>query len=235
VHDREIGAVASALPPEEAAKFLIHLANLQGGPDNITALVIKIRGESSPSIDRSGVSDPWRGPPVHLQFLGVLKALPWALLAMALAILLGGFAVYLSATEKPGDFIAFVFAGLLLFGGLIGMMLQNLHERNAPPESMETRKLHVYRQIPCPIDQELLDRLGQAMTSLLQRVRDHQWEFDEATYRGHVERGQEHKDKKAWLDAFREHCRAMMILMEAIQQHRGKEEAFRPLWDKARG
>src|SRR5262249_61253378 len=39
VSDREIGAVVSALPPGEACRFLVQLANLQGGPDNITAVV----------------------------------------------------------------------------------------------------------------------------------------------------------------------------------------------------
>ena len=34
VPDSEIGAVASMLPPEEACRFLVDLANLRGGPDN---------------------------------------------------------------------------------------------------------------------------------------------------------------------------------------------------------
>ncbi len=40
--DPEMGAVATALPPEEACRFLVDLANLRGGPDNITALVVRI-------------------------------------------------------------------------------------------------------------------------------------------------------------------------------------------------
>ncbi|HEX3313989.1 MAG TPA: protein phosphatase 2C domain-containing protein, partial [Gemmataceae bacterium] len=63
VHDREIGAVASALPPDEAARFLIHLANLQGGPDNITALVVRIKGESHSSVDGVAPANVWKGPP----------------------------------------------------------------------------------------------------------------------------------------------------------------------------
>lgn len=39
--DREIGAVVSALPPAEACRLLIDLANLHGGPDNITAIVVR--------------------------------------------------------------------------------------------------------------------------------------------------------------------------------------------------
>ena len=32
------------LPPAEAAQVLIDLANLRGGPDNITVLIIRITG-----------------------------------------------------------------------------------------------------------------------------------------------------------------------------------------------
>src|ERR1041385_8124152 len=42
VNDRVIGAVVTALPPEEAVRFLVHMANLQGGPDNTTVIVVRV-------------------------------------------------------------------------------------------------------------------------------------------------------------------------------------------------
>src|SRR5262249_43535745 len=45
VHDRVIGAVVTALPPAEAVRFLVHMANLQGGPDNTTVIVVRVGGE----------------------------------------------------------------------------------------------------------------------------------------------------------------------------------------------
>lgn len=45
VEDELIGAVLEATPPEDAAQTLIDLANLRGGPDNISVIVIRI-GES---------------------------------------------------------------------------------------------------------------------------------------------------------------------------------------------
>ena len=41
VSDREIGAVVSALSPKDACRFLVDLANLRGGPDNITVLIVR--------------------------------------------------------------------------------------------------------------------------------------------------------------------------------------------------
>ncbi len=42
VDDPELGTIMGCLPPHEAVKALIDLANLRGGPDNITVLIAKI-------------------------------------------------------------------------------------------------------------------------------------------------------------------------------------------------
>jgi protein phosphatase len=42
VEDDELGAIIGSLPPDEAAKALVHLVNLRGGPDNITVLIARV-------------------------------------------------------------------------------------------------------------------------------------------------------------------------------------------------
>jgi protein phosphatase len=42
VTDREIGALASQFHPEDACRYLVHLANLRGGQDNITVVIVRI-------------------------------------------------------------------------------------------------------------------------------------------------------------------------------------------------
>src|SRR5262249_36699682 len=44
VSDTEMGAAASVLPPAEACRFLIDLANMRGGPDNITVVIARLGG-----------------------------------------------------------------------------------------------------------------------------------------------------------------------------------------------
>ena len=44
VKDEEIGVILGVLPPGEAAQVLIDLANLRGGPDNITVIVVRATG-----------------------------------------------------------------------------------------------------------------------------------------------------------------------------------------------
>jgi serine/threonine protein phosphatase PrpC len=231
VHDREIGAVATALPPDEAARFLIHLANLQGGPDNITALVIKVRGDSHPSMD-GAVPHRWKGPPLHRRLWDLCKGWPWAFIALVLGIVLAGLALVLSTTDAGGDVVTFVFAGIFLFAGLAGLMITSFRERKSAPAPEEPRKLHIYRNIPCAIDEGLVDRLDAAITSLQQHIAANGWSYDEPRFRQHFELADENRKKGAWSDAFAERCRAMMALMETLEQHRNKEESFRPLWDR---
>jgi serine/threonine protein phosphatase PrpC len=49
VEDREIAAILKEHPPEEAAQFLVGLANERGGNDNITVLIVSDR-EATPTV-----------------------------------------------------------------------------------------------------------------------------------------------------------------------------------------
>jgi protein phosphatase len=48
VKDEEIGLILGCLPPAEAVHALIELACLRGGPDNITAIVVRVLGPQVP-------------------------------------------------------------------------------------------------------------------------------------------------------------------------------------------
>ena len=52
-----IGMVLVSLPPEEAAQTLVDLANLLGGPDNITAIVAEVGNANGAREKRNGAAD----------------------------------------------------------------------------------------------------------------------------------------------------------------------------------
>lgn len=89
VEDEEIGPILATLPPAEAAQALTDLANLRGGHDNITAVVVRVIG---PALTTSSL----KAQPHHGQrdeSWGPLDAFPWiiasvsALTALAMAVL----------------------------------------------------------------------------------------------------------------------------------------------------
>lgn len=89
VKDEEIGAILSCLAPEEAAQSLIDLANLRGGPDNITVIVVRVTddryaaggaGASTESAARRSRSSP---PPAAFMIALLVTAALAAVLAAA--------------------------------------------------------------------------------------------------------------------------------------------------------
>jgi len=44
VKDEELGPILASLGPDEAARVLVDLANLRGGPDNITVIIVNVTG-----------------------------------------------------------------------------------------------------------------------------------------------------------------------------------------------
>jgi protein phosphatase len=43
--DEELGQILASLEPEEAAETMVNLANLRGGPDNITLIIVRVTGQ----------------------------------------------------------------------------------------------------------------------------------------------------------------------------------------------
>jgi protein phosphatase len=237
VTDREIGAVVSALPPVEACRFLVHLANMQGGPDNITLIVVRVGGEvpANATDSNSDVVFPsvdMPGPPLSTRLRGVFRQLPWSFFLLFLGIILATAAMYLTAYQIPGGFPVFIVAGMSLFGGLIGLVMQSLRE-NRPPENPDVpRPLQVYRQAACTVDDALLQKLIVGTANLEESIKAKNWQIDAETYQMHLKHAQEHLLNGRIRDAFREQCRAMMVLMQTVAEQRGHGESFRPLWDR---
>jgi len=236
VHDREMGAAASALPPGEACRFLISLANLQGGPDNITAVVVRMakgggnRGSANGQASSSGLTT--RQQPVSLS--PFLKRF-WMFVPLVLGIVLAMLAIVLTYHELPGKIPTFLAAAVTLVVGMAGLLVQSLNEKKKPQEDAWVPRTKVYRQTSCEIDRAAVDKVMQAVTDLEGRIVEKSWSADWNSCRELRQQADRHVKNDRLADAFRATCRALMILMDAVQQQRGKEESFRPLWDKHAG
>lgn len=96
VTDYEIGAIATEYPPAEACEGLIDLANERGGPDNITAIVVRVGGAGAPAATgakaasaRPAAGEPKRGLPPNLGLLGGAAVVMTLLVVAVGAMLLG--------------------------------------------------------------------------------------------------------------------------------------------------
>jgi protein phosphatase len=109
--DDEIGAVLATLSPQEAVRVLVDMANLRGGPDNITAIVVRVEAIGPEETDASTISAPAapNAPSAHpawwvLVAGGVLAALVLAAmqyyLAALIAALVGGVAAIAALAQN---------------------------------------------------------------------------------------------------------------------------------------
>ena len=113
VSDAEVGAISSSLNAEDAAQFLVDLANLRGGSDNITVVVLEVLSDqlatSGPTVERpKRAAESSTHPAWWLTMgLGILLAVlslgvqQWILAgcAIAAALLAGLGAVYQRLTR----------------------------------------------------------------------------------------------------------------------------------------
>jgi hypothetical protein len=88
-------------------------------------------------------------------------------------------------------------------------------------------------QAPCKVDRGLLDKLSKAAMALKQRAVEKQWDPDLTTFQRHQELGEKLIADNDVSGAFREYCRAMRVLTEAMQRQQNKQEVFQPVWDKS--
>ena len=116
VKDEEIGMIAGSMPPAEAVRALVNLANLRGGPDNITVIIAKAVGQvwSQASDDmphpRAGLrpvnSMVWIAMGVTvlagLGLLALQNFIPAALCLVATAVLGVGALIYRQGGENKG-------------------------------------------------------------------------------------------------------------------------------------
>jgi protein phosphatase len=254
VSDEEMGAIATALSPEEACRFLVHLANLRGGPDNITVLIVRmgdpheIQNSQSETGNKNKVasgqwSDYW---PSHWQ-LGTghyfgLRRVSWTIVLLIVGLILAAGAVNLASdaighgasSKMAASVILFVLAIGALSAGSMGLILHYYRHKRVPPDDGQASGLHVYREADCQVDQPLLDRLIEAEKTLAQEIRDNNWEVDWDANTQHRQLGEQAVREKNLPVAFREYCRALLPLTDTMERYRNKEEIFQPLWDKVK-
>lgn len=238
VNDREIGSVISVLPPAEAAQFLVHMANLQGGPDNTTVIVVRVGGEPAldggdsqtdvvfPSGDHAEPTVPRFGLLMYY-----LSRIPWGLILIGSGILLAIVAIVLIVMNNmDGATVAFIFAAVSLLGGTLAMLVQGFRETRITDPPPEERPLRVYRQTPCPADAAMYDKLVQSAKTLEDMIKGRNWEYDARAYHERLKQATQHFKHQKMREAFREQCRAMLVLMEAVHRYRGRNEDFNPIW-----
>lgn len=230
----EIGAVVSAFPPDDAARFLIELANLRGGPDNITCLIARVPGVRGGSgltaLVRAGRLTRWEE-----------RGLPWPLPALGLGLLVGVGAVGLKAAGADSTVAALGLgvAAALIVAGFVG--LARLARRSTAtgnpdrPAGGDPSQPNLYRDYSFALDEVMFGRFADLETSLRDVLTGKELKVDWAGYKKLAEEAASRAKVGDWPAAFRSRCLALQTLAVPFNKVRHKPESFQPDWLKAAG
>jgi serine/threonine protein phosphatase PrpC len=236
VSDAEMGAIAASLPPAEACRVLVDLANLRGGPDNITVLIVRVNEQAPKKKPPARESRPW-----YLR-------IPWPVWFLLVGVLLAGEAAYLvhfSRLEQEGENPAhqspimksvgrgsFVLSALAILTGVAGLALHVVREKKRVAAEPVYAPPRIYRQASSVLDRPALDKFLGTLGSCGQQIREKPWEIDWAAYDNYSATAEHLLSQGKLADSLREYCRALRLLAEAVQRQRPKGQAFQPLWGK---
>jgi protein phosphatase len=221
VSEAEIGAIASVFSPTEACQQFIDLANLRGGPDNITVTVVKISAKSRKPSQYAPDNRPWH------------RRIPWPLSSLLFGLLLVGEAFYLFYNSlRWVSIVAFLVAALAIFVGLVGLAIIFAEERKRLASQPHFSPPHIYRHASCRVDRPFVEQFAQTLSHLRQQISEKPWEIDWGEYQQIEDSARQMLGEDQVEAAFREYCRAVRFLSGAVQGQRPKGEVFIPLWQR---
>ncbi len=223
VNDQEIGMIARHLPPPEASRLLVHLANLRGGSDNITVIIVRVgeipEGLVPPPVvaeaeaeEPGGLSwwwlaDFWGIASVYVLAvcLMILRNWPMGLFALSAAVLATG-------------------ASLLYW----------LRQRQLPPwrgASPQSSSKGPYRQAATVLAPQFLSHLAAIEAELQRTGHEEGWDIDWARHHSASRDAQSFLSHNRLGDALAEYGRALDVLMTGVQLHR-KYRQHQARWGK---
>jgi PPM family protein phosphatase len=213
VKDQELGTILGCLPPQEAVRALVDLANLRGGPDNITVVVARVTG---PPLDqRSGgapiaASERPRGSSI----------LPW---------LWAGFGVFLAATFALAAMrrtVEAVASGIIAAAAAAAIAVKKYRRAVAPSARPETQRLGrgPHTSFICTADGAFVDQLAKLSEQLRTAATDEDWYVDWSRFNALDSQAHAAAEERNYPKAVREYCHAIGFIMEELRSQKSKEK-----------
>lgn len=225
----EIGAVTAMFGPDEACQHLVSLANIRGGPDNITCLIVQIPSDGT-GTNRVGKSGLTR----LLTKIGkqINRVVPWPFLMLASGAVVAVASVWLKSEQLPGAVVSFILAAILILSGLAGLYAY-LRNRADEPEVVApatTPELRLYRDYSFETGPVLVDRFAVLGAGLKDAVKDRDIAIDWATHDQYIAEAESATQRSDWAAAFKARFLAVQTIAAAVNKSRQKDEVFQPNW-----
>ncbi|HZL87307.1 MAG TPA: protein phosphatase 2C domain-containing protein [Pirellulaceae bacterium] len=206
VEDAELGPILTALPPEEAVRALVDLANLRGGPDNVTIVVAKVMGsELATAGAHASPLTVGAEPNRTLVHPGIWIAACVCALASVVMLVLRLF---------PAAAVAAALAAII---GLVG--LARRFGTGGGTSLADGRRMGrgPYSETFSQPDHEFLGKLAHTVDELREAAREGDWVIDWRKFDEFVSKALAADRDKQYIDGVRYFCRSITFMMNELR------------------
>ena len=210
VTDAEMGAILSTLPPREAVRVLVDLANLRGGPDNSTVIVTRI-------IHQQLATKP--GAVAVAAPSSRTSSVPTAAWVMFGALAFAG--VLLGVLAR--SLVAGLIPGIPALGILIWIMIKALGDASNN-DGQGTGQRHgrgPYTRSQSADGPQVTGSLANVIQQLQEGARDQGWNINWDRINEMVAEAVAAKEKNDWPASIRAYGRSITFLMDQLRNQGG--------------
>jgi len=211
VDDTEIGVLVDCLPEDLATRVLVDLANLRGGPDNITLIIVRVEGEPQPK--PTGATKESK----RTDSLAVPAMIATTCLCLAGAGLLATLKMSNILTSWGPVIVACILA-LIAAAVTVAVFLGRKDDTSGRLVSSGGKG--PYRRYDARPTKEMFERLGETVQALRDAATEKNWMIDWSTVDDHQKQGAEHLNSNDAKNAIRHQSEAIIETMNQLRdQH----------------
>lgn len=212
IEDEELAAILANLPPDEAATLLVNLANLRGGPDNITLIIAKVVG---PNL----VTDHAESAPITLGAGGATKDPSLTIWIGAAVCALAAPVLFLTNNAVSGV-VAVVAAAV--FAVAAWLVPQLARKRGVALRTGQQLGHGPYTNTACPAGDQVGQLLARITRDLPKSVEQQGYEIDLKEFERHCEAAEKAQNAGNLQDAMIRRARGIRVLMHAVREAQNK-------------
>jgi protein phosphatase len=211
--DEELGTILGTLPPQEAVRALVDLANLRGGPDNITVIIARVHNLASLPTGSARHSERSGG-----QSGGSVNPLLWVAFGVLLLLAL---MLFFTGHQLPG-------AGAGVAGLVVGMIIFWKHFSTGTTSDVRfSGRLGKgpHRSYVCNPTPEFVAELARIIEPLRQEATQQKWDIDWARFNGLCSEAKAAAARNDLAGAVRSNCHAISFMMQELRNQRQKRNS----------
>lgn len=221
IEDSELGALLQVLAPAEAVRVLVDLANLRGGPDNITLIIARILSpELAVSVGGSGGPGGPRSGRIHPAVQRWVEPLLWTLLVVLLG---AGWAAWSVTGLMIGAVVPAVMA-LVVLAFLVARMFRKPVADETLVLAGEQGNRSPYVRVDCRgTAWKTVDHLRDLVKQIRDAGAQKNWKIDEAELNRRISRAEQFAAGRDIRATLREFALAVSFVMDLLRRQGTRE------------